>query len=110
MGRSSNQPRLESPNTDLFRESYRGFLDHVARMARGVGAEKIVDRGYVWLEAGKQGLLRYGSPEEYGGGRDPEASAATWIVAEETTTAYAASLSPAQREDVVRPYLSTGQR
>src|SRR4051812_35007586 len=61
---------LFEPEHDLFRESYRGFLDrHVAPFHDQWEKDKIVDRG-VWLEAGKQGFLGMAVPEEYGGGRN----------------------------------------
>lgn len=45
---------------ELFRESYRSFLGkHVAPYHDQWEKDKIVDRG-VWLEAGKQGIPRYG--------------------------------------------------
>jgi hypothetical protein len=44
---------LFEPEHDLFRESYRAFLDrHVAPCHEQWEQEKLVDRG-VWLEAGK---------------------------------------------------------
>ena len=59
---------LFEPEHDLFRESYRAFLErHVAPFHDQWEKDKIVDRG-VWLEAGKQGFLGMAVPEEYGGG------------------------------------------
>ena len=63
---------LFEPEHDLFRESYRAFLDrHVAPFHDQWEKDKIVDRG-VWLEAGKQGFLGMAVPEEYGGGGNPD--------------------------------------
>ena len=63
---------LFEPEHDLFRESYRAFLDrHVAPFHEQWEKDKIVDRG-VWLEAGKQGFLGMAVPEEYGGGGNPD--------------------------------------
>ncbi len=63
---------LFEPEHDLFRESYRAFLDrHVAPYHEQWEKDKIVDRG-VWLEAGKQGFLGMAVPEEYGGGGNPD--------------------------------------
>src|SRR4051812_22147614 len=46
---------LFEPEHELFRESYRSFLErHVAPFHDQWEKDKIVDRG-VWLEAGKQG-------------------------------------------------------
>ena len=59
---------LFEPEHELFRESYRAFLErHVAPFHEQWEKDKIVDRG-VWLEAGKQGFLGMAVPEEYGGG------------------------------------------
>src|SRR6185437_16751085 len=61
------QRTLFEPEHDLFRESYRSFLErHVAPYHDEWEKAKIVDRG-VWLEAGKQGFLGMSIPEEYGG-------------------------------------------
>ena len=88
------QRTLFEPEHDLFRESYRGFLDrHVAPYHEEWEKAKIVDRG-VWLEAGKQGFLGMAVPEEYGGGGNPDFRYNT-IITEETTRpgATAASVS-----------------
>ena len=77
------QRTLFEPEHELFRESYRGFLDrHVAPHQAEWDKAKIVDRG-VWLEAGKQGFLGMAVPEEYGGGGNPDFRYNT-IVTEET--------------------------
>ncbi len=74
---------LFEPEHDLFRESYRAFLDkHVAPFHDQWEKDKIVDRG-VWLEAGKQGFLGMAVPEEYGGGGNDDFRYNT-IVCEET--------------------------
>jgi alkylation response protein AidB-like acyl-CoA dehydrogenase len=65
---------LFEPEHDLFRESYRAFLDrHAAPFQEEWEKAKIVDRG-VWLEAGKQGFLGMAVPEEYGGRGKPRLS------------------------------------
>ena len=75
---------LFEPEHDLFRESYRAFLDrHVAPFHEQWEKDKIVDRG-VWLEAGKQGFLGMAVPEEYGGGGNPDFRYNV-IITEETT-------------------------
>lgn len=58
MGSATKYQRtLFEPEHELFRESYRAFLDrHVAPYHDEWEKTKIVDRG-VWLEAGKQGFL-----------------------------------------------------
>jgi alkylation response protein AidB-like acyl-CoA dehydrogenase len=74
---------LFEPEHELFRQSYRAFLDkHVAPYHDQWEKDKIVDRG-VWLEAGKQGFLGMAVPEEYGGGGDSDFRYNT-IVVEET--------------------------
>ena len=85
MGSVVNYERtLFEPEHDLFRESYRAFLDrHVAPHHEQWEKDKIVDRG-VWLEAGKQGFLGMAVPEEYGGGGNPDFRYNV-IVTEETT-------------------------
>ena len=78
------QRTLFEPEHDLFRESYRSFLErHVAPYHDEWEKEKIVDRG-VWLEAGKQGFLGMSIPEEYGGGGNSDFRYNT-IITEETT-------------------------
>ncbi|MDQ2638474.1 MAG: acyl-CoA dehydrogenase family protein [Actinomycetota bacterium] len=95
---------LFEPEHDLFRESYRGFLDrHVAPHHEQWEKDKIVDRG-VWLEAGKQGFLGMAVPEEYGGGGDPDYRYNA-VVVEETTAGGYSGLGFGLHNDVVAPYL-----
>nr|WP_115960568.1 acyl-CoA dehydrogenase family protein [Rhodococcus sp. (in: high G+C Gram-positive bacteria)] len=89
---------------DLFRESYRKFLDqHVAPNHAQWEEQNIVDRG-VWVEAGKQGFLGTAVPEEYGGGgvKDFRYNA---IVTEETTRGGYSGIGFTLHNDVVAPYL-----
>ena len=84
---------LFEPEHDLFRESYRAFLDrHVAPYHEQWEQEKIVDRG-VWLEAGKQGFLGMAVPEEYGGGGNPDFRYNVIVTEETVRVATAASAS-----------------
>lgn len=64
MGSATKYQRtLFEPEHELFRESYRAFLDrHVAPYHDEWEKTKIVDRG-VWLEAGKQGFLGMAVPQ-----------------------------------------------
>jgi len=56
------QRTLFEPEHDLFRESYRSFLErHVAPYHDEWEKAKIVDRG-VWLEAGKHASEKLGIP------------------------------------------------
>ena len=76
--------RLFEPEHEMFRESYREFLQrHVAPYHSQWEEDKIVDR-QVWLEAGKRGFLGTAIPEEYGGGGNPDFRFNV-IVTEETT-------------------------
>src|SRR6202171_4983113 len=98
------QRTLFEPEHDLFRESYRGFLDrHVAPHHEEWEKAKIVDRG-VWLEAGKQGFLGMAVPEEYGGGGNPDFRYNT-IVTEEVTAGRFSGIGFGLHNDVVAPYL-----
>jgi alkylation response protein AidB-like acyl-CoA dehydrogenase len=98
------QRTLFEPEHDLFRESYRGFLDrHVAPYHGEWEKAKIVDRG-VWLEAGKQGFLGMSVPEEYGGGGDPDFRYNT-IITEETTAGRYSGIGFGLHNDIVAPYL-----
>ena len=94
------QRTLFEPEHELFRESYRAFLDrHVAPYHDQWEKDKIVDRG-VWLEAGKQGFLGMAVPEEYGGGGNPD-----FRVVEETVAGRYSGLGFSLHNDVVAPYL-----
>jgi len=95
---------LFEPEHELFRESYRAFLDkHVAPFHAQWEEDKIVDRG-VWLEAGKQGYLSMAVPEEYGGGGNPDFRYNT-IVCEETVAGGFSGLGFSLHNDVIAPYL-----
>lgn len=98
------QRTLFDPEHELFRESYRAFLDrHVAPHHDQWEQEKIVDRG-VWLEAGKQGFLGMAVPEEYGGGGNPDFRYNT-IVTEETTRGRYSGIGFSLHNDIITPYL-----
>ncbi|WP_107658176.1 acyl-CoA dehydrogenase family protein [Nocardia suismassiliense] len=95
---------LFEPEHDLFRESFRKFLDqHVAPNHAEWEEQGIVDRA-VWLEAGKQGFLGMAMPEQYGGGggKDFRYNA---IVAEESVRGQYSGLGFALHNDVIAPYL-----
>ncbi|MBX8691304.1 acyl-CoA dehydrogenase, partial [Mycobacterium sp. 20091114027_K0903767] len=95
---------LFEPEHELFRESYRAFLDkHVAPFHDQWEKDKIVDRG-VWLEAGKQGFLGMAVPEEYGGGGNDDFRYNT-IVCEETVAGRYSGIGFSLHNDVVAPYL-----
>jgi alkylation response protein AidB-like acyl-CoA dehydrogenase len=95
---------LFEPEHDLFRESYRAFLErHVAPHHEQWEKEKIVDRG-VWLEAGKQGFLGMAVPEEYGGGGNSDFRYNV-VINEETTAGRFSGIGWGLHNDVVLPYL-----
>ena len=98
------QRTLFGPEHDLFRDSYRAFLDrHVAPHHEQWEQDKIVDRG-LWLEAGKQGFLGMAVPEEYGGGGETDFRYNT-IITEETTAGRYSGIGFGLHNDVVLPYL-----
>ena len=105
MAKAVNYSRtLFEPEHELFRESYRAFLDkHVAPFHEQWEKDKIVDRG-VWLEAGKQGFLSMAVPEEYGGGGNPDFRYNA-IVCEETVAGGYSGLGFSLHNDVIAPYL-----
>ncbi|MCP9273101.1 acyl-CoA dehydrogenase family protein [Mycolicibacterium arenosum] len=95
---------LFEPEHELFRESYRAFLErHVAPFHDQWEKDKIVDRG-VWLEAGKQGFLGMAVPEEYGGGGNPDFRYNV-IITEETTQGRYGGLGFPLQNDIIAPYL-----
>ncbi|MBV9514132.1 MAG: acyl-CoA dehydrogenase family protein [Mycobacteriaceae bacterium] len=95
---------LFDPEHELFRESFRSFLDrHVAPHHEQWERDKIVDRN-VWLEAGKQGFLGIAVPEEYGGGGNPDFRYNT-IITEEVTAGHYSGIGFGLHNDVVAPYL-----
>lgn len=92
------------PEHDLFRESFRKFLDqHVAANHEQWEHDGVVDRA-VWLEAGKQGFLGMAVPEEFGGGgvKDFRYNA---VVTEEVTYGQYSGLGFGLHNDVIAPYL-----
>ncbi|WP_227980972.1 acyl-CoA dehydrogenase family protein [Nocardia spumae] len=95
---------LFEPEHDLFRESYRKFLDqHVAANHARWEESGVVDRE-LWLEAGKQGFLGMAVPEEFGGGgvKDFRYNA---VITEETTKGQYSGLGFSLHNDVIAPYL-----
>ncbi|MDN4522449.1 acyl-CoA dehydrogenase family protein [Mycolicibacterium austroafricanum] len=110
MGASEAKPviayerTLFEPEHDMFRESFRAFLDrHVAPHHEEWEKNKLVDRD-VWLEAGKQGFLGMAVPEEYGGGGVDDFRYNT-IVTEEVTAGRYTGLGFSLHNDVAAPYL-----
>jgi alkylation response protein AidB-like acyl-CoA dehydrogenase len=98
------QRTLFEPDHELFRESFRSFLDrHVAPHHEQWERDKIVDRT-VWLQAGKQGFLGMAVPEEYGGGGNSDFRYNT-IITEEVTAGRYSGIGFGLHNDVVLPYL-----
>ncbi|MFI5716858.1 acyl-CoA dehydrogenase family protein [Nocardia sp. NPDC051750] len=95
---------LFEPEHDLFRESYRKFLEtHVAPFHDQWAEQGVVDRA-VWLEAGKQGFLGMAMPEEYGGGGVKDFRYNS-ILTEETVRGQYSGLGFSLHNDVIAPYL-----
>lgn len=95
---------LFEPEHELFRESYRKFLEQeVAPFHEQWEQDKIVDRE-VWKKAGAQGFLGMAVPEEYGGGGVEDFRYNT-IVTEETTRGGFSGIGFMLHNDVVAPYL-----
>ncbi|QZT64400.1 acyl-CoA dehydrogenase family protein [Mycolicibacterium austroafricanum] len=110
MGASEAKPviayerTLFEPEHDMFRESFRAFLDRqVAPHHEEWERNKLVDRD-VWLEAGKQGFLGMAVPEEYGGGGVDDFRYNT-IITEEVTAGRYTGLGFSLHNDVAAPYL-----
>ena len=95
---------LFEPEHDLFRESYRKFLEtYVAPFHDQWAEQGAVDRS-VWLEAGKQGFLGMAMPEEYGGGGVQDFRYNS-ILTEETVRGQYSGLGFSLHNDVIAPYL-----
>ncbi len=95
---------LFEPEHDLFRESFRKFLDqHVAPNHAQWEDEGVVDRA-VWVEAGKQGFLGMAVPEEFGGG-GVEDFRYNAVLTEEVTKSQFSGLGFSLHNDVIAPYL-----
>jgi alkylation response protein AidB-like acyl-CoA dehydrogenase len=104
MGVIKYERTLFEAEHELFRDSYRAFLErHVAPFHDQWEKDKIVDRG-VWLEAGKQGFLGMAVPEEYGGGGEPDFRYNV-VVTEETTAGRYSGLGFPLQNDIIAPYL-----
>ncbi|GAA4476787.1 acyl-CoA dehydrogenase family protein [Rhodococcus olei] len=96
---------LFEPEHELFRESYRKFLDLEVAPHHDLWEEQnIVDRE-VWKKAGEQGFLGMAVPEEYGGGgvHDFRYNA---VITEETTRRGFSGIGFMLHNDVVAPYLT----
>lgn len=95
---------LFEPEHELFRESYRKFLEtYVAPFHEQWEEQGAVDRS-VWLEAGKQGFLGMAVPEEYGGGGVKDFRYNS-IITEETVRGQYSGLGFSLHNDVIAPYL-----
>jgi alkylation response protein AidB-like acyl-CoA dehydrogenase len=95
-----------TPEHDAFRETVRTFAakeitPHHERWEQ----EGIVDRE-VWLAAGRQGLLGFAMPEEYGGGGIDD-KRYNLVMAEELAKAGATGPGFSLHNDIIGPYLLT---
>jgi alkylation response protein AidB-like acyl-CoA dehydrogenase len=93
-----------TPEHEAFRETVRTFAGkeiapHHARWEE----QGIVDRE-VWLAAGRQGLLGFGMPEEYGGGGNDDRRY-NLVMAEELAKAGATGPGFSLHTDIIGPYL-----
>ncbi|MFW0150395.1 acyl-CoA dehydrogenase family protein [Mycobacterium sp. smrl_JER01] len=98
------QRTLFEPEHEMFRDSFRTFLDrHVAPHHQEWEKNKLVDRD-VWLEAGKQGFLGMAVPEQYGGGGVEDFRYNT-VITEEVTAGRYSGLGFSLHNDIIAPYL-----
>src|ERR671923_1978960 len=97
--------QLFTEDHHAFRETVRTFLaKEVTPHYDQWEKDGIVSRD-AWRAAGKQGLLGFAVPEEYGGGGTSDFSYAT-VLAEEFTRAGAPGLALGLHNDVIGPYLT----
>ncbi|MFJ5293627.1 MULTISPECIES: acyl-CoA dehydrogenase family protein [unclassified Streptomyces] len=90
---------------DAFRQTVRTFLSkEVLPYYEQWERDGIVSRD-AWLAAGRQGLLGFAVPEEYGGGGNPDFRYSA-VLAEEFTRAGAPGLALGLHNDIVGPYLT----
>ncbi|MCW1100208.1 acyl-CoA dehydrogenase family protein [Streptomyces sp. RS2] len=90
---------------EAFRESARAF---VRRHLEPVHQKAVEDRGLpreAWREAGRQGFLGLGVPEEYGGGAAPDYRFSAVLTEELAGLSAAVASSFSIHYDVVAPYL-----
>ncbi len=91
------------PEHELFRESFKTFLDrHAEPYKEEWEKNKIVDRA-LWVEAGKQGFLGTDMPEEFGGGGLIDFRYNT-IITEEVTKGRHTGVGFSLHNDVAGPY------
>jgi alkylation response protein AidB-like acyl-CoA dehydrogenase len=99
------QRDLFEPEHDMFRESFRRFLDkEVVPRAEEFERDGIMDRG-VFARAGASGFLAMEAPEEYGGGGVKDFRYNTVILEEIAETAIGGSgLGISLHNDICLPY------
>ncbi|MFE6779617.1 acyl-CoA dehydrogenase family protein [Streptomyces sp. NPDC057702] len=98
--------QIFAPEHEAFRETVRAFLakevlPHYERWEEN----GIVDRE-AWLAAGRQGLLGFAVPEEFGGGGTTDFRYSA-VLAEEFTRAAAPGLALGLHNDIIGPYLTS---
>src|ERR1700710_1672516 len=92
------------PEHEAFRQTARTFLEReCVPHHKQWEADGIVPRD-VWVEAGKQGLLGMGVPEEYGGGGVDDFRYNV-VLGEEIARARTSGIGFPLHNDVVQPYL-----
>jgi long-chain-acyl-CoA dehydrogenase len=97
---------LFSSDHDVYRQTVREFVarevtPHLERW----DADRLIDRD-VWREAGKQGIIGLGVPEEFGGAGQPDYRYRV-VVSDELAAVGAASLNSSfsLQDDILLPYL-----
>ncbi|MEU8752984.1 acyl-CoA dehydrogenase family protein [Streptomyces chartreusis] len=98
--------QIFAPEHDAFRATVRSFLDReVLPHYEQWEKDGIVSRD-AWRAAGKQGLLGFAVPEEYGGGGTDDFRYSA-VLAEEFTRAGAPGLALGLHNDIIGPYLTS---
>ncbi|HEU5449351.1 MAG TPA: acyl-CoA dehydrogenase family protein, partial [Acidimicrobiia bacterium] len=99
------QRDLFEPEHDMFRESFRRFLDkEVVPRAEEFERDGIMDRA-IFAKAGAAGFLAMEAPEEYGGGGVKDFRYNTVIIDEVAETAIGGSgLGLTLHNDICLPY------
>jgi acyl-CoA dehydrogenase len=93
-----------TPEHDAFRETVRTFAEkEIVPHHERWEAQGVVDRE-VWLAAGRQGLLGFAMPEEYGGGGTDDRRYNA-VLAEELAKVGATGPAFPLHNDIVGPYL-----
>ena len=100
----SSRPLFDDDH-DAFRSAVRTFVErHLVPEHPSAIANRALPRS-LWLEAGRQGFLGLGVPEEYGGGGAPDFRFSAVLTEELAGLSMAVASSFSIHYDVVAPYL-----